>query len=189
MANKKSPYEVNPTAENVLDTVLKVFLVIGLVGAAITVIVAIGISDKWNEWAPLKALLPIAVFTAVAVFILWAVGKVMINISRNLYNINDALRGGAVEGAAEDVKEDTVQEAVVQEPVQEDVEEDVKEDKEAPSEPELVGTFKKGQLVMIKTSRVKFCIDKLVEEDGQIKYYCSRLFTAYSEDQLEPYND
>lgn len=93
MASKESPYKVSPLAENILDIILKVFLIIIIVGAIITAIVGIVIAINEEEWAPM--LLVLAAAGAVGLgYIVWALGKVVINISRNLYNINDALRGG-----------------------------------------------------------------------------------------------
>lgn len=93
MASKESPYEVSPLAEKILDIILKVFLIIIIVGAIITAIVGIVIAINEEEWAPM--LLVLAAAGAVGLgYIVWALGKVVINISRNLYNINDALRGG-----------------------------------------------------------------------------------------------
>lgn len=172
MSLNESPYEVNPVAESILDKFLKTVLIICIIIGVIGVFAAIIIATTEYQSAFLW-LIPISILFVVIAGIFWAIGKVLINISRNLYNINDALRGGTIDEKKKSAKTGTVQKVE-----QEKAKEEVKKE-----------PFKEGQWVMIKATRVKFCIDKLVEEGGQIRYYCSRLYTSFSADQLEPCDD
>ena len=89
----ESPYKVNPVAERVLDIFLKTVLIICLISSVILALGSIVVAAAEGEGTYLWGILGSAFF-ALGAAISWAAGKVLINISRNLYNINDALRNG-----------------------------------------------------------------------------------------------
>ena len=88
--NKK--YSVNPKAEGILDGIATTVLIIGWVIAIIGAIVgiALAIEDEVAVYALLGVLggaLVLLIF-----YVIWARLKVLINMSRNLFNIHEELQ-------------------------------------------------------------------------------------------------
>lgn len=85
-----SKYSVNPAAENTVNVVAVVLLVIGIIGAAVGLIgglVMFAEDEAGTGWA----FFGIGLALFLTGLLEWAFLKVFVNISRNLYNINDAL--------------------------------------------------------------------------------------------------
>lgn len=84
-------YDVNPRAETILNTAIKVGFVIyciiciaGFLG---------GIIASVSEYEGIYLLISLgSLFLFLIALILWAFGKVLINISRNLFNINEEIK-------------------------------------------------------------------------------------------------
>lgn len=96
-ARKPTPdmYEVNPFAEKYLNFFLTIHLIIGWVLAIISVIS--GIVLGCSSYSELSLLFIFAgIFAGILIiystYSLWAVNKVVINMSRNLFNINERLK-------------------------------------------------------------------------------------------------
>lgn len=87
---KISKYSVSPAAENTVNTVAGVLLVIGILGAVIGFFGGI-IEFSDDEAAAGWAFIGGGVIFFLAGLLEWAFLKVFVNISRNLYNINDVL--------------------------------------------------------------------------------------------------
>ena len=82
---------VNPSAESVLNSVAGVILVFGWVLAIIGV--GVGIYAAKEEGVFLYAIAGVigGALIIFSSYIIWAQFKVIVNMSRSLYNINDAL--------------------------------------------------------------------------------------------------
>ena len=91
--NRISKYAVNPSAESTVNGIASFLLIMGCIACFICLIVGMGqLSDsgyghKTIGWT--------TILTGIIVFVIsliqWAFMKVFVNISRNLYNINDIL--------------------------------------------------------------------------------------------------
>ena len=89
-SNCSSAYEsVDPSAERFLDGVNTTLKIIGIILACIGVIASIVMANELEE----GCLIGIfgSLFMLIMVLIAWATIKVFINISRNLFNINNRL--------------------------------------------------------------------------------------------------
>ncbi len=84
-------YSVNPNAEYVLSGVATAILVIGWIFAIAGIIVGIVAAAEQGEWAYFLAGVLGGGLILLVFYIIWAELKVIINISRNLYNIQDEL--------------------------------------------------------------------------------------------------
>lgn len=80
-------HEVNPAAEKVVNSLANVILWIGCIIAAFMVIYGLSVSALYGF-----AMLGVGIVIVVSVIVQWAFLRVVVNISRNLYNINEALR-------------------------------------------------------------------------------------------------
>lgn len=80
-------HEVNPAAEKVVNSLANVILWIGCIIAAFMVIYGLSVSALHGF-----AMLGVGIVIVVSVIVQWAFLRVVVNISRNLYNINEALR-------------------------------------------------------------------------------------------------
>lgn len=90
--SRRDPFEVNPFAESLLDTMLKILLGIGWALAIATLIVFFIIAlDMGQSYMAILGLLSAAVIL-IGYYAIWALNKVIINISRTLYNINENLK-------------------------------------------------------------------------------------------------
>lgn len=88
---KNSKYEVNPTAENTVNTVAGILLIIGIIGAFAGLVGGLGMFSD-NETAAGWGFISGGVMVFLIGLLEWAFLKVFVNISRNLYNINDVLQ-------------------------------------------------------------------------------------------------
>ncbi len=79
-------YNVNPNAENVCNVVAIVFLIVSISCALICLFVGVAVNAFFGILG--------AIIFVIAGLVSWASLKVVVNISRSLYNINDALRAG-----------------------------------------------------------------------------------------------
>lgn len=84
-------YSVNPNAENVLNGVAATILIIGWIFAIAGIVVGIAGAVEQGEWIYALAGVLGGGFILLLFYIIWAELKVIINISRNLYNIQDEL--------------------------------------------------------------------------------------------------
>lgn len=88
----RDKYEVNPFAETFLDTVLKIYMVFGWILAIGSIAVSIFLAAEMESYyIILLGVLAAALFLLTYYFI-WAINKVVINMSRSLYNINENLK-------------------------------------------------------------------------------------------------
>ena len=83
-------YPVNPLAENILDSVLKIFLILGWILAIVCVAIGVAsaIFDEDGLWLLICLGAPIILLLF---YFVWARIKVIINISRNLFAIRNQL--------------------------------------------------------------------------------------------------
>ena len=96
-ARKPTPdmYEVNPFAEKYLNFFLTIHLIIGWVLAIISVVCGIVLgTSSYSEFSLLFIFAGIiaGILILYSTYSLWAVNKVVINMSRNLFNINERLK-------------------------------------------------------------------------------------------------
>ena len=84
-------YSVNPNAENVLNGVAATILVIGWIFAVVGIIAGIAAAIDQGEWFYALAGFLGGGLILLMFYIVWAELKVIINISRSLYNIQDEL--------------------------------------------------------------------------------------------------
>lgn len=89
-------YEVNPFAEKYLNFFLTIHLIIGWVLAIFSVVsgIVLGCSSSYSEFSLLFIFAGIfaGILILYSTYSLWAVNKVVINMSRNLFNINERLK-------------------------------------------------------------------------------------------------
>lgn len=88
-------YEVNPFAEKYLNFFLTIHLIIGWVLAIIIVVSGIVLgSSSYSEFSLLFIFAGIfaGILILFLTYSLWAVNKVVINMSRNLFNINERIK-------------------------------------------------------------------------------------------------
>lgn len=84
-------YEVNPFAEALLDTMLKITLAVGWTMAIATIVASIFIAIDMDAYYIIFLGILAAAFLLLLYYSSWAIYKVIINISRNLFNINERL--------------------------------------------------------------------------------------------------
>lgn len=77
-------FEVNPSAEGVVNVIALVNLIIGILGFVVLMIVALS-EEEWSFFG-------IGVAVLVVGIVWWAFLKVLVNISRSLYNVTAALK-------------------------------------------------------------------------------------------------
>ena len=168
----ESPYEVNPVAENILNkfnqAVFAISVFVAIVGAIACIVAATAEFESAYLWGILGAAV-----LALSAALFWATGKVLINISRNLYNINDALRSGGVQ-----VKE-------ISTPKKE-----VKKEEKTKLEPKDGAKFAVGQLVIIKADERQFRVELVYKnEDGTFSYYAKNLNDYFKESEIEDFEE
>lgn len=84
-------YAVNPSAESMINVIASIVLVLGILIGVVCIIAAIALFNDYETesgWT----LLCIGVGAFILFFITWAFIKVLVNISRNMYNIIEAIR-------------------------------------------------------------------------------------------------
>lgn len=88
--DKISKYAVNPKAENTINIVATLLLICGIIAAIVFFILGI-IDFTWDDVEEGFISWGIGVASFLVGWLEWAALKVFVNISRNLYNINDTL--------------------------------------------------------------------------------------------------
>lgn len=164
-------FEVNPAAESVSSAVAKVVLVVCLIAAFILLIAGfIGLEDGGGF-----LLIGIAIVCAVTGVVSWAFLKMIVNISRSLYNINNALRGNAA-----------ISEPVI--PAKDDSESDIQPVIDDNSTAKT--KFAIGQLVIVKYDESQFRISDIDDRGGALKprYYSKKLERFFLEDEIEDFD-
>ena len=98
-ARKPTPdmYEVNPFAEKYLNFFLTIHLIIGWVLAIFSVVSGIVLGCSSSSYSEFSLLFIFAgiiagILILYSTYSLWAVNKVVINMSRNLFNINERIK-------------------------------------------------------------------------------------------------
>ena len=168
METKKN-YSVNPNAENILNAVATIGLAIGWVLAIISIIVGIAVASQEEIVGyALVGILAGGVILLIA-YITWAQLKVIVNISRSLYNINDAIISQAVApvtGAVANTEGEPAKEQAEQ----------------------AEGRFEVGQLVIIKSSEMQFRISEIKKENGITMYYSEKFNNWFTEEKIEDFD-
>lgn len=180
MKNDNLPFKVKPSAERSLRISLIIFLIcICLIPGFLCYAAAVDM-DLDDSTPPLIALL--AVVGLSLGYIIFDFGKVVINISRSLYNINDALRNGT----APKVEKNKDAEAVQNETESEATQEAKTTADENSVEPEAEETVvERGRWARVKGTKKPFCVDKIVGKEGEVKYYSALKSKYFKEDELD----
>ncbi|MBR4213659.1 MAG: hypothetical protein IKR82_06890 [Bacteroidales bacterium] len=173
MSLNESAYEVNPVAESILDkflkTVLVICIIIGVIGIFAAIIAATVESQSAFLW-----LIPVAILFVIMAGVFWAIGKVLINISRNLYNINDSLRANGKQLGEKPVVAKKVEKQA---------------ETKSSLEKKEGEKFAVGQLVIIKEDERQFRVTSTFrKEDGTVSYYSDRLNKFFDEAELEDFD-
>lgn len=84
-------YSVNPKAEGILNGIASTVLVIGWVLAICCAIIGIAMAYEEEAYYAIIGVLGGA-FILLIFYVIWARLKVLINMSRNLYNIHEELQ-------------------------------------------------------------------------------------------------
>lgn len=159
-------YSVNPFAESVSSSVASIILAISIV-VAIVVLVAGFAAGRENI---LLGIVGAAGIAAVGL-ISWASMKMLVNISRSLYNINDALRENGLipqqQTAAQNATSISASEGTA------------KTDRKA--------EFSVGQLVIVLADESQFRIDEIKEDGGIFCYYSKKFDKVFAENELEDF--
>ena len=155
-------YEVNPKAESVCSSVANGALIICIILAVICLIAFFAVIGDSTEGG--LTLLGCGIVILIIGVVIWAQLKLLVNVSRSLYNINDALRTRPLVAVPEKVKE--------------------KADKQEGQKD--VTKFSVGQLVIVKEDESQFRIDSV--EDGEETLYYSEKFGRYfTEEEIEDF--
>ena len=154
-------YCVNPNAENVCNVVAIVFLIVSIICALASLIFAL----DGNAFGILGAF----IFIIVGV-VSWASLKVVVNISRSLYNINDALRAGMFQNGASTVSENITL--------------DYNDVADSAIQEKSTYRFSVGQLVIEKATENQFRITS-IDDKG---YYSEKYNKTFTEDEIEDFD-
>ena len=88
-------YDVNPSAEQIVNMILKVWLVLGWV---VSIVFAVGICGYLMEDVFDNVILSLVVgliagaINLLVVYLIWALGKLFVNISQNLFILNEKIK-------------------------------------------------------------------------------------------------
>jgi hypothetical protein len=85
-------YAVNPMAEDILDTILKINLILGWVLALAALVGSIVLAASEELYFIIVLGILAGALILLITYLIWARFKVIINISRNLFNINSKLK-------------------------------------------------------------------------------------------------
>lgn len=151
-------HEVNPAAEAISSTVAAIVLIISLLLAFGLVIGGI-FSLRDSEIGGI--LIASGIVVGVAGVIMWASLKVIVNISRSLYNINELLFAKG----SKDIIGQTTPEAT---PVN--------------------TKFSVGQLVLAKEDESQFRVATIKVQDGENVYYSDKHDRFFKESEIEDFN-
>ena len=84
-------YDVNPAAESIISTLATVILVVGCIGGFIIFVMCLAMVNNLGAGMIFAGLFGGGLFALIFV-LQWAILRVVVNISRNLFNINDQLK-------------------------------------------------------------------------------------------------
>ena len=154
-------YYVNPDAENVCNVVAIVFLIVSIICALACLLLAL-FESAYGLFG--------AIFFVIIGLVSWASLKVVVNISRSLYNINDALRAGLKQNGASTVSgnNNSNNPGVADSAIQE----------------ESKHHFSVGQLVIVKANEKQFRITS-IDDNG---YYSEKFDKTFTEDEIEDFD-
>lgn len=173
MSLNESPYEVNPVAESILDKFLKAVLIICIILGVIGVFAVIIAATIANQSAILW-FIPVVILFVITAGVFWAIGKVLINISHNLYNINTALRTNGKQPVEKPATANKAEKLAAEKP---------------PLEKKEGEKFAVGQLVIVKADERQFRVTSTFrKEDGTVSYYSDRLNKFFDEAELEDFD-
>ena len=88
---EENKYKVNPAAEGVCSAVASIVLWLFIIGAVVLLVLGIMSFSDYDEETGFILIISSVVCILIGTFS-WANMKMLVNISRNLYNINDAIR-------------------------------------------------------------------------------------------------
>ncbi len=159
-------YSVNPAAESISSAVASVVLAVSLILAVICLIASFAAGGDM-----LPALLLSGVAIAVIGLISWASMRMLVNISRSLYNINDALRKGGV----------PEQNNAITSSPEKNIEQAAKVGKKE-------NKFSTGQLVIVKEDENQFRIDEVDNSGDVVSYYSKKYEKYFTEDEIEDFD-
>lgn len=159
-------YSVNPAAESISTAVASIVLAISLILAVVCLVASFASGGDM-----LPALLISGVAIAVIGVISWASMRMLVNISRSLYNINDALRKGGV----------LVQNNAITTSPGKSIEQSAKVGKKE-------AKFSTGQLVIIKENENQFRIDEVDDSVDVVLYYSNKYEKYFTEDEIEDFD-
>ena len=156
-------YYVDPNAENACNVVAIVFLIVSIICALVCLLAGLA-SD-----AIIYGFLGAVIFVIIGI-VSWASLKVVVNISRSLYNINDALRAGLEPNGASTVSgnNNSNNPGVADSAIQE----------------EPKSHFSVGQLVIVKANETQFRITS-IDDNG---YYSEKFDKTFTEDEIEDFD-
>lgn len=156
-------YYVNTNAENVCNVVAIVFLIVSIICALVCLLAGLA-SD-----AIIYGFLGAVIFVIIGI-VSWASLKVVVNISRSLYNINDVLRAGMEQNGASTVSGNNnsnimglADSAIHEEPK---------------------SHFSVGQLVIVKATEEQFRITSIDDN----RYYSEKFDKTFTEDEIEDFD-
>lgn len=156
-------YFINPNAESICNVVAIVFLIVSIICALFCLLAGLA-SD-----AIVYGILGAVIFV-IAGLVSWASLKVVVNISRSLYNITDALRAGLKQNGASSISgninsnNNGVDDSAIQE--------------------ESKPHFSVGQLVIVKATEEQFRITS-IDDNG---YYSEKYDKIFTDDEIEDFN-
>ena len=163
---KKTPFKVNPQAESIAETVAVIFLAVSILAGLVYVVFGISQAEYDSSFAYLGIGLGLifAVFGAVG----WASIMLLVNMSRSLYNINDALRNPVP-------------------PIKID-KHDADHQSGTPTNTNTGAIYQVGQLVIIKEDESQFRIDEVRFVDDEPVFYSKKYDCEYSADEIEDFD-
>lgn len=163
-------YEVNPQAESVSSGVAKAVLIISIILAIIMLIIGL-FAIVGDELSGGCAMIGIAVVLFITGLISWALLKMIVNISRSLYNINDAIRSQkSNDSLYSEYNNNKPTEIAPLDNIQ------------------ATTSFSMGQLVVVKEDESQFRINA-VENSGKDALFYSEKFNRYfTEDEIEDFD-
>ncbi len=164
-------YDVNPAAENAVNTVARVILVLGIIIGFVLFLGGLGYIGK-NEPIIVCGMMLAAMIVVILAIVLWAFLKVLVNISRNLYNINSNINNLQF-----------IQTSLL-------AQDDRPDSSDTPlAEQEKPKKFAVGQLVIIKDDQRQFRIGSVSIKDGKYFYWSEKLKKKFAEEEIEDFDE
>lgn len=88
--NSYSSHSTNAAAETIINVLATLLLIAGIIGGI--VIIGAGVNSLGSYWGGGEFEIIAGVIVIIVSIIQWAFMKIFINVSRNLFNINEFLR-------------------------------------------------------------------------------------------------